>query len=93
MNLQEITKAMEGLENWGLNGNAITKQFEFKDFREALEFVNKIGKTSEEHSHHPDITIRFNVVVLTLTTHSSGELTEKDFELAKAIDKLTTPNV
>ena len=91
MNLGEITAKLEELSNWGLNNNMITKQFEFQNFSEALNFVNQIGAIAEELNHHPDITIRYNIVTLTLTTHSSGELTEKDFDAAKAIDKLSIP--
>ena len=91
MNLQEITSAMEDLSNWGLEGsNSLTKQFEFIDFKESIEFVNKIAEVSEKAEHHPDITIRNNFVVLSLTS-DIGELTEKDFALAKDIDSITSP--
>ena len=89
MNLQEITKAMEELDNWGLASNSITKEFKFENFSGSLNFVNKVGEIAEAHNHHPDITIRYNIVVLSLTTHSSDGLTEKDFEVAKEIDSLT----
>jgi 4a-hydroxytetrahydrobiopterin dehydratase len=88
MNLGEITSRLEEISNWGINGNTITKQFEFENFSEALDFVNKVGKIAELHAHHPDITIRYNIVVLSLTDHSTGELTEKDFVVAKAIDTI-----
>lgn len=93
MNLSEITTAMAGLNNWGLEGNSLTKQFEFQDFMEALGFVNDVGQIAEKHQHHPNITIRYNIVILALTTHSSGELTEKDFEVAKEIDSLSIDNI
>jgi 4a-hydroxytetrahydrobiopterin dehydratase len=86
MNLAEITEKMSELKAWSLEGNVITKDFEFKDFKEALDFVNKIGEIAEKHEHHPDIVILYNKVRLSLTTHSAKELTEKDFEVAKEID-------
>ena len=89
MNLQEITKAMEKLDNWGLASNSISKEFKFENFSGSLNFVNKVGEISNSLDHHPDITIRYNTVVLSLTTHSSDGLTEKDFEVAKEIDSLT----
>ncbi|MCH7568818.1 MAG: 4a-hydroxytetrahydrobiopterin dehydratase [Nanoarchaeota archaeon] len=88
MNLSEITKTMKELENWSLEDNTIVKISEFKDFKEALDFVNKVGEIAEKHGHHPDIIINYNKVRLILTTHSSGGLTEKDFEVAKEIDSL-----
>ena len=92
MNLQEITTALEGLSNWGLEGsNALTKQFDFKDFKEALEFVNKISEIAEKSKHFPNITIRQHIVILSLTTHETGEITGKDINLAKEIDSLTSP--
>ena len=89
MNLQEITKAMGELDNWGLTSNSITKEFKFENFSGSLNFVNKVGEISNSLDHHPDITIRYDIVVLSLTTHSSDGLTEKDFEVAKEIDSLT----
>ena len=88
MNLGEITKAMQELNNWALDSDTITKDFEFNTFKDALDFVNKVGEIAEKLSHHPDIVIGFNKVKLTLTTHSEGTLTEQDFEVAKEIDSL-----
>lgn len=88
MDLSEITESLGRLDNWSLEGNTICKTFQHENFKQALEFTNKIGELAEEQQHHPDITIRYNQVSLTLTTHSSNELTEKDFSLAEQIDKI-----
>jgi len=88
MNLQEITQEIGKLKNWSLGNNAITKNFEFKDFKESMDFVSKVGEIAESRSHHPDITINYNRVKLSLTTHSINELTKKDFEVALEIDGL-----
>ena len=88
MNLAEIAEVMKDLDNWSLNSNSIIKEFTFSNFKEALDFVNKIGEIAEKHNHHPDIIINYNRVRLSLTSHSVGSLTEKDFEVAKEIDKL-----
>ncbi|MDW8309695.1 MAG: 4a-hydroxytetrahydrobiopterin dehydratase [Verrucomicrobiales bacterium] len=53
-----------------------------------MKFVNAVARRAEEAWHHPDIDIRWNKVTLTLTTHSEGGLTEKDFELARQLDRL-----
>jgi len=65
----------------------IAKDYKFKDFNEALAFVNKVGHLSEEEGHHPDINLHnWNKVTLTLTTHAIGPLSENDFILAAKID-------
>lgn len=69
-------------------GKTITRDFKFKDFKEAMDFVNKVADEAEEMNHHPDIDIRWNTVTLAISTHSAGGLTENDFELASRCNKL-----
>ena len=88
MNLNDIGKRMSELKEWGLEGNAIMKEFEFPDFKEAMIFVNNVALLAEKAVHHPVIIIDYNKVRITLTTHSEKAITEKDFELAKEIDRL-----
>ncbi len=88
MNLGEITNKLSELNNWALEGESIGKTFEFDNFRQALDFVNKVGELAENANHHPDIAISYNKVNLSLTTHSEKSLTEKDFSLAKEIDQI-----
>ena len=76
---------METVPGWENNGREITRLYKFKDFAEALNFVNKVAGLAEAADHHPDIDIRWNKVRLTLSTHSAGGLTEKDFALARQI--------
>ena len=76
---------MENVPGWENNGKEITRTYKFKDFAEALNFVNKVAGLAEAADHHPDIDIRWNKVRLTLSTHSAGGLTEKDFSLARQI--------
>ncbi|HSU53820.1 MAG TPA: 4a-hydroxytetrahydrobiopterin dehydratase [Candidatus Dormibacteraeota bacterium] len=80
--------ALRFLPDWTKKGSTIYRTFQFRDFATALEFVNALGRLAERASHHPDIDIRYNKVSLALTTHDEGGLTEKDFELATAIDQL-----
>jgi 4a-hydroxytetrahydrobiopterin dehydratase len=63
----------------------IRRTFTLPDFRAALAFVAYVGELAESHNHHPDIDIRYNKVSLTLSTHSAGGLTAKDFDLAALI--------
>mgnify|MGYP001579988291 FL=1 len=88
MNLGEIQKKMEKLKDWALEGSSIIKDVTFSDFKQALEFVNKVGEIAEKNNHHPSIIIDYNFVHLTLTTHSEHTLTDKDFIVAEEIDKL-----
>ncbi|MCS7059920.1 MAG: 4a-hydroxytetrahydrobiopterin dehydratase [Anaerolineae bacterium] len=74
---------------WTLNtAGAITKTFEWADFKQALLFVNAVGWLAEAANHHPDILIAYRRVTLTLSTHDAGGLTDKDFDLAAQIDAL-----
>lgn len=84
----EIQSHLSAVTGWKLEGNQIRKEFSFSDFVHAMGFVNSVALLAERANHHPDIDIRWNVVRLTLSTHSAGGLTEKDFALAKAIDAL-----
>jgi 4a-hydroxytetrahydrobiopterin dehydratase len=80
-----VTDALRRTPGWQRAGDVIRKRFEFRDFAEALAFVNRVGALAEAAGHHPDIDIRYNRVTLTLTTHDAGGLTSKDFELAYSI--------
>ena len=86
--LNLISEKMQKLDNWSLEEHSIVKDYSFNSFKEALNFVNKIGEIAERINHHPDILISYNKVRLTLTTHSERTLTLKDFELAEEIDKI-----
>jgi 4a-hydroxytetrahydrobiopterin dehydratase len=76
---------------WKTSNNVLEKKFVFKNFKEALAFVNKVGESAEQYNHHPDIAIQnYKEVVVRTTTHSEGNtITEKDHELAFAIDGLS----
>ena len=85
----EITKKLSSLSGWAQEGNQIAKQFQSKDFVEALAFVNKAGAEAEKMNHHPDIFIHsWNKVKITISTHSEGGITKKDFQLAEKIEGL-----
>ncbi len=82
-----ISAALAGLQ-WARDGDELIKTVKLADFSAALAFVNAVGALAEAANHHPDIDIRWNTVMLRLTTHSDGGLTAKDLELAAAIDNL-----
>ncbi|MFH1802959.1 MAG: 4a-hydroxytetrahydrobiopterin dehydratase [archaeon] len=89
LTLAEINEAMEDLDDWSLEGEALSKVFSFGNFRESAEFVSKISEPADKLNHHPDVMINYNQVRLKLTTHTENALTKKDFELAREIDKLS----
>lgn len=77
------------LEGWDEVNNTLRKDFKFRDFTQAFGFLTQVAILAEKHNHHPQIENMYNRVTLTLTTHDAGNtLTEKDFKLAKAIERL-----
>jgi 4a-hydroxytetrahydrobiopterin dehydratase len=82
----DIDAALQTLSGWSQKGDAIHKQYSFRDFAAAMEFVNRVAEAAEAADHHPDIDIRYNKVALALSTHSTGGLTEKDVALAREIE-------
>lgn len=84
----ELKTALRRVPEWQRTGPVISRTFRFKDFVAALKFVNAVARLAEKNWHHPDIDIRWNKVALSLTTHSEGGLTRKDFQLARQFDAL-----
>jgi len=76
------------LGNWTLRQSTISRKFVFANFVQAMRFVNRVARLAEAAKHHPDITVNYNRVKLSLTTHDEGGLTIKDFRLAGRINKL-----
>jgi 4a-hydroxytetrahydrobiopterin dehydratase len=74
------------LDSWEFRGKDIRKQYRFGGFKEAMAFVNRVAALAEEVDHHPDFLVEYDRVTLTLTSHDSGGLTERDFRLARKID-------
>ena len=88
LNESEVRDAISKLAGWSHAGNAIHKKFTFESFMPGIEFVNRIAEAAEKAQHHPDITINYNVVAISLSTHSEGGVTRKDIALAGQIDAL-----
>lgn len=84
----EIPCLLSKIPAWKHEGSEISRQFQFRDFAAAMVFVNAVAEKAEAANHHPDIDIRWNKVLLRLSTHSKGGLTESDFALAEQIDRL-----
>ncbi len=88
MKEEEIVRRLAEVPAWSRVGDAIERAWKFKDFREAMGFLNRVAELAEAANHHPDIWNSWNRVKLTLTTHDTGGLTNRDFNLAKKIDAL-----
>ena len=77
--------------DWNVSPDSlsISREFTFKDFKEALEFENKVGEIAESEGHHPDMNLHgFRKVLITLSTHAIGGLSENDFIVAAKIDQI-----
>jgi 4a-hydroxytetrahydrobiopterin dehydratase len=86
---QQVATGLAETPGWQVNDAQLTRTVTRKDFRDALLFVNAVGFLAERANHHPDILISWNKVTLTLSTHSEGGLTDKDFELARQVNELS----
>jgi 4a-hydroxytetrahydrobiopterin dehydratase len=82
----QLTAALEELPDWARHDDAITRTVLRPDFAEAIAFVNRVAELAEAANHHPDIDIRWNRVILVLSTHSEGGVTQRDIALARQID-------
>jgi 4a-hydroxytetrahydrobiopterin dehydratase len=85
---EALRNELASLPQWSVHGLAIQRVFEFKDFKEAMSFVNKVADTAEAANHHPDIDIRYNKVTMALTSHDSGGVTLRDAKMAKKINEV-----
>jgi 4a-hydroxytetrahydrobiopterin dehydratase len=87
----EIAQRISGLPGWSVDGSSIVKQFEFDGgFMGSIGFVNRLAEAAEAADHHPNLAISWNTVTVTLSTHSKGGITEKDFAMAAQAEKLAT---
>ncbi len=84
----QIETHLTSVPEWTRAGDSISRQFTLKSFSAALMFAATVGHLAEAADHHPDILIQWKHVTLTLSTHSAGGLTEKDFALARQVDEL-----
>ncbi|WP_414000237.1 4a-hydroxytetrahydrobiopterin dehydratase [Flavobacterium sp. W1B] len=81
---------LKDLVDWRFNNNGIEKKFAFKNFSQALGFIVQVGVLAEKHNHHPELFNVYNRVDIRLSTHDANGLTDRDFDLAKAIEKLSS---
>jgi 4a-hydroxytetrahydrobiopterin dehydratase len=85
---EQISERLAGVPGWTRQGDTIVHVQTLADFKAALLYVGAVAYLAETANHHPDITIQWNKVTLTLSTHSAGGLTAKDTALAEQISRL-----
>jgi 4a-hydroxytetrahydrobiopterin dehydratase len=85
---QEIESRLADADGWNREGDAITKAFKNDDFVGSVRFVDSLVEPAEDMGHHPDLTLSWDEVKVSITNHAAGGLTEADFELAKRIDAI-----
>lgn len=81
-----IQRELGSLSGWARRGTAIVKTYQFNTFPDGIAFVARVAKAAEAAGHHPDIDIRYTKIICSLSTHDSGGITQKDLNLARAMD-------
>ena len=89
LNDRDIDARLAALANWRRENDEIRKEFTFAEFRASMAFVNRVADLANAADHHPDIDIRYSRVLIALSTHSEGGITDKDFALAQQIEAAT----
>ena len=85
---EQTNNLLKQIPSWTIKEGNVFKQFKFKDFKEAMAFVNKVAGIAEQENHHPDITISYSQVSIGLWTHAINGLSENDFILPAKIDDI-----
>lgn len=88
LSAEKIEEGLAKLDGWKTEDKKLKKRFEFKNFAESLEFINRVGEIAEARDHHPDIHFGWGYAEFEITTHDVGGLTHNDFELAEEIDEI-----
>jgi 4a-hydroxytetrahydrobiopterin dehydratase len=87
MSAVEIDNLLKANPEWNLKDGKLIREWTFKDFIQAMEFVNRVATLAEAAGHHPDIDIRYNHVVLGLVSHDAGGITQRDTSMAAQLTK------
>ena len=89
LSIKEVHDRLQELHGWEMIGHSeIVKEFDFSNFKDAMEFAQKVGEQASHEYHYPNILIKNTKVILTLTTPEDGGLTYKDFKMAKIIEQM-----
>jgi 4a-hydroxytetrahydrobiopterin dehydratase len=83
----EIRRALGTLPGWSRKGEVVQKTYSFARFGDGIRFVDQVAELADSMNHHPDIDIRYTKVTFSLSTHDAGGITQRDLDLAKAIEQ------
>lgn len=86
LDADEIAERLDLLKDWNAKDSVLKRRFEFQNFAESLDFVNKVGAVAEASDHHPDITFGWGYAEIAFTTHDRGGITDVDFALAEQVN-------
>ena len=84
----KVNDLINQIPSWTLKDGRLCKKFKFKDFAEAMKFINSVAGIAEHEGHHPDFCVHYNKVEMEIWTHAIGGLSENDFILAAKIDRI-----
>jgi 4a-hydroxytetrahydrobiopterin dehydratase len=87
----EIEDVLKSNPEWKLQQGKLVREWTFKDFVEAIAFVNRVAEIAEAAGHHPDIDVRYNHILLGLVSHDAGGITNRDAAMAGQISKALAP--
>lgn len=87
LNEKELKAVLAAQPKWTLQNGALVREWKFKNFVEAIVFVNRVATLAEKAGHHPDIDIRYNRVRLSLVSHDAGGITERDAAMVARLDE------
>ena len=85
---KEILDNLSKISKWVYNNGYLEREIEFSKYKDSIEFINKVAIIAEKQDHHPKLTSNFNSLLIQLTTHDVKGISQKDFQLAKAINTL-----
>jgi 4a-hydroxytetrahydrobiopterin dehydratase len=85
----EIQRALGSLTGWSRRGDTLTKTYAFEKFADGIAFVGRVAKIADEMDHHPDIDIRYTKILMSLSTHDAGGITQSDLTLAERMESTT----
>ena len=88
MGEKEANGLLKKIPSWSLKNNKLCRHFEFKNFVDAMKFLNKMAEIAEGEGHHPDFSVHYRKVDVEIWTHAVNGLSENDFILAAKIDRI-----
>lgn len=84
----EVEQALQTIPGWSKRDNSVQRVLQFSNFITAMKFVNEVAVVAESANHHPDICISYNKVTLSLLSHDSGGVTQRDMRMAVKINEV-----